>query len=77
MANRGTKKDTPKKQADNWTGKGFASWKDKLAATAKDVYVTIGRGTKTIKLGDVPKTKAKSNKGKTVSSNRGTSKRKL
>jgi len=77
MANRGTKRSKTPKKSDNWTGKGFAAWKDKLAEKAKDIFITTGRGTGNIKLGDVPKTKKKSNKGKTVSSNRGTSRRKL
>lgn len=70
MANRGTKKGSPK-GPDNWEGKPFSEFANKLKEIAKDIYVSTGRGTGKIKLGDLPDSKPKK-KGKYVSSGRGT-----
>ena len=76
VGGRGTSRRITSKEADNWTGDDF---KKKQAATkeaTKDVYITMGRGTKKIKLGDIAETKGRpSGKGMWVRTNRGTSKR--
>ena len=63
--------------ASKWAGSDFKKIQDARKESSKDKYVTVGRGTGTIKFGDIPSTKASSTKGMWVSSGRGTGKRKL
>ncbi|MDH3312100.1 MAG: hypothetical protein OEM28_03015 [Nitrosopumilus sp.] len=63
--------------ASKWAGSEFKKIQAARKESSKDKYVTVGRGTGTIKFGDIPSTKTTSTKGMWVSSGRGTGKRKL
>ena len=76
VGGRGTSRRVADKKADNWTGDAYKKVMADRKAAAKDVYVTMGRGTRKIKLGDIAETKGRpSGKGHWVRTNRGTSKR--
>lgn len=82
MANRGTKKSALLPKVDNWTGKKFKEYmKKKLKSLPDNATITIGRGTKRIKVSELKKQKgtdrAKASKGRWVSTGRGTGRRKL
>ncbi len=72
MANRGTKRSLPRKDKKNITGKGLASHLNKIKEKAKDIFIHTGRGTGKVKLGDISDSKGYDNKGKYVTSGRGT-----
>ena len=74
---RGTRIIEVDDDATKWTGSEFKKIQEARKEASKDKYVTVGRGTGTIKFGDIPTTSAKSTKGMWVSSGRGTGKRKL
>lgn len=77
MANRGTKRSKPSKPSKNIGGKGFANHLNKIKEKAKDVFITTGRGTGKVKLGDISDSKGiSSKKTKYVSSGRGTKREK-
>lgn len=78
VGGRGTSRRVSEKQADNWTGAAYKAKQDADKAANKDVFVTVGRGTRKIKLGDIADTKgstAGDSKGHWVRTNRGTSRR--
>ncbi len=78
VGGRGTSRRVTEKQADNWTGDSYKEVQKKRKDAAKDVYVSMGRGTKKIKLGDIAETTGRpSGKGKWVSTGRGTGRRKV
>ena len=78
VGGRGTSRRVSEKEADNWTGKDYAELQKKRKDAAKDIYVSMGRGTKKIKLGDIAETTGRpTGKGRWVSSGRGTGRRKI
>ena len=75
---RGTSRRVVDKEADNWTGEAYKAQQKKRKDAAKDVYVSMGRGTKKIKLGDIAETTGRpTGKGRWVSMGRGTGRRKI
>ena len=78
VGGRGTSRRVTDKEADNWTGAAYKEQQKKAKDAAKDVYVSVGRGTKKIKLGDIAETSGRpTGKGKWVSTGRGTGRRKI
>jgi hypothetical protein len=78
VGGRGTSRRVSDKEADNWTGKDYMELQKKRKDAAKDVYVSMGRGTKKIKLGDIAETSGRpTGKGRWVSMGRGTGRRKI
>lgn len=78
MAKRGTEREKATKQADNWTGKEFKKYAREVLKKLEDEgNIVINRGTKRIKVEDIPTPKDLKMKGKWVSTGRGTGKRKL
>lgn len=78
VGGRGTSRRVSEKEADNWTGKDYAELQKKRKDAAKDIYISMGRGTKKIKLGDIAETTGRpTGKGRWVSSGRGTGRRKI
>ena len=78
VGSRGTSRRESDKEADNWTGKDYMELQKKRKDAAKDVYVSMGRGTKKIKLGDIAETSGRpTGKGRWVSMGRGTGRRKI
>jgi len=56
IGGRGTSRRIIEKPEDKWTGEEYKAHQKKMKDAAKDVYVTMGRGTKKIKLGDIAET---------------------
>jgi hypothetical protein len=78
VGGRGTSRRVSEREADNWTGAAYKEEQKKRKDAAKDVYISMGRGTKKIKLGDIAETTGRpSGKGRWVSSGRGTGRRKI
>ena len=78
VGGRGTSRRVSEKEADNWTGEAYKEQQKKRKEAAKDVYVSMGRGTKKIKLGDIADTTGRpTGKGRYVSTGRGTGRRKV
>lgn len=78
VGGRGTSRRVSEKEADDWTGDAYREVQKKRKDAAKDVYVSMGRGTKKVKLGDIAETSGRpSGKGRWVSTGRGTGKRKI
>ena len=78
VGGRGTSRRVSEKSDDNWTGGAFKKVQEDRKAAAKDVYVSIGRGTKKIKFGDIAETKGRpTGKGRYVMTGRGTGRRKI
>jgi len=78
VGGRGTSRRVTEKQADDWTGEDYKALQKKRKDAAKDVYITMGRGTKKIKLGDIAETSGRpTGKGRWVSMGRGTGRRKI
>ena len=78
VGGRGTTRRISEKEEDNWAGAPFQKYSKERKESAKDSYITIGRGTTKIKFGDMPDTSGTtSSKGMWVSTGRGTGKRKL
>lgn len=78
VGSRGTSRRVSDKEADNWTGESYKELQKKRKEAAKDVYVSMGRGTKKIKLGDIADTTGRpTGKGRYVSTGRGTGRRKV
>lgn len=60
------------------SGEAYKEYQRKIKAAAKDTYVTVGRGTKTIRFGDLKEGQGtQSAKGRYVSAGRGTRRRKI
>jgi len=75
---RGTSRRVIDKPEDKWTGAAYKAEQAKRKDAAKDVFVSMGRGTKKIKLGDIAETTGRpSGKGRWVSTGRGTGRRKV
>lgn len=78
IGGRGTSRRVQEKGEDNWTGDKYKELQKKRKEASKDQYVSIGRGTQKIKLGDIAETKGRpSGKGRWVSMGRGTGRRKI
>ncbi len=78
VGGRGTTRRVTTQEKDNWTGEGYRKYSDDRKEAAKDVYVTVGRGTRKIRLGDIASTKGRpSGKGLYIETNRGTGRRKV
>ena len=78
VGGRGTSRRVSEKEADNWTGDAYKEKQKKRKEAAKDVYVSMGRGTKKIKLGDIADTTGRpTGKGRYISTGRGTGRRKV
>lgn len=80
VGGRGTSRRIVSKDEDtsNWTGAPFKAMMEKRKEATKDRYITVGRGTGTIKFGDMTPTSGRpSGKGMWVRTGRGTGKRKI
>jgi hypothetical protein len=78
VGGRGTSRRVSEKESDNWTGDSYKELQKKRKEASKDVFVSVGRGTKKIKLGDIAETTGRpSGKGRWVSTGRGTGRRKV
>lgn len=80
VGGRGTSRRVVSEDEDsgNWTGAPFKQMMEKRKEESKDRYITVGRGTGTIKFGDIAKTPGRpSGKGMWVGTGRGTGKRKI
>ena len=78
VGGRGTSRRVSDKESDNWTGDSYKELQKQRKEAAKDVYVSMGRGTKKIKLGDIADTTGRpTGKGRYVSTGRGTGRRKI
>ncbi len=78
VGGRGTSRKVIEKPEDKWTGAAYKAEQDKRKEANKDVYISMGRGTKKIKLGDIAETTGRpTGKGRWVSSGRGTGRRKI
>lgn len=78
VGGRGTSRRMTSQEQDNWTGEGYRKYAATRKDAARDVYVTVGRGTKKIRLGDIADTKGRSTgKGMYIETNRGTNRRKV
>jgi hypothetical protein len=74
----GTSRKIIEKPEDKWTGEQYREYQKKKKEAAKDVYISMGRGTKKIKLGDIAETKGRpTGKGRWVTMGRGTGRRKI
>ena len=78
VGGRGTSRRVADKGDDNWTGDKYKELQKKRKEASKDVFISMGRGTKKIKLGDIAETTGRpSGKGRWVSMGRGTGRRKI
>ncbi len=77
VGSRGTSRRVSEKEAENWAGSAYKKYQEAKKVESKDKYISVGRGTGTIKFGDIPTTPTKSTKGMWVSSGRGTGRRKI
>jgi hypothetical protein len=78
IGGRGTTRRETEIEKDNWTGDAYKEFSKKRKEDAKDVYISMGRGTKKIKFGDIADTAGRpSGKGMWVSTGRGTGRRKI
>ena len=60
------------------SGEAYKQYQKKIKEAAKDAYITVGRGTKTIKFSDLREGSGTSSaKGRYVSMGRGTGRRKV
>lgn len=77
VGGRGTTRRVSEKEKDNWLGPAFKDVMARQKESAKDRYITTGRGTAKIKFGDMANTTTPSSKGMWVSTGRGTGKRRI
>lgn len=79
VGGRGTSRRSVKEltKKNNWAGDSYKEYQKQLKDKAGDAYVTVGRGTKKIKLSDIKESKSASAKGRYVSMGRGTGRRKV
>jgi len=78
VGGRGTSRRVTDKEADNWTGEAYRDLQKARKEASKDIYITMGRGTKKVKFSDIAETKGTSagtSKGHWIRINRGTSRR--
>jgi len=76
MSARGTKRFTPKRDM-TFSGEKFKKMQEEKKKALGDRYITMGRGTKKVKISDIKETKVPSAKGRYVSMGRGTGRRKV
>ena len=60
-----------------WAGDSYRAYQQTQKEKMKNVYVTMGRGTKTVKMGDISESKKVTTRGRYVSMGRGTRRRRL
>ncbi len=78
IGGRGTSRRITEKEKDNWTGDAYRERQKKAKEAAKNKYVSMGRGTKRVKFGDIAETSGRpSGKGMWITGGRGTRRRKL
>ncbi len=78
VGGRGTSRRIAEKESDNWTGDAYRAVQAKRKEASKDRYISMGRGTKTVKFSDIAETSGRpSGKGMWISGGRGTRRRKL
>lgn len=77
IGGRGTSRRVAEKSPDNWSGESFRDVARKKKESAKDAYVTVGRGTKKVKFGELGESKSVSAKGRYVATGRGTGRRRV
>ncbi len=77
ISNRGTSSSNVKISESQWAGEKYKKYQKKQKEMHVDSYITIGRGTKNIKLADISDTKSISTRGSYISTERGTKRRKL
>lgn len=78
VGGRGTSRRTvDEDDKTNWAGDSFKEYQQKRKDAAGDEYVSMGRGTRKVKLKDIKETKSADTKGRYVSTGRGTGRRKL
>ena len=78
VGGRGTTRRVTSQEKDNWTGEEYRKYNERKKEAAKDVYITVGRGTRKIRLGDIAESKGRpSGKGRFIETNRGTGRRKV
>ena len=78
VGGRGTSRRIVEKEKDNWTGDAYRERQKKAKEAAKNKYVSMGRGTKRVKFGDIAETSGRpSGKGMWITGGRGTRRRKL
>ena len=78
VGGRGTSRRVSDKEDENWTGGAFKDQQKKRKDAAKDTFISMGRGTKKVKFGDIAETSGRpSGKGMWVRTGRGTGKRKI
>jgi len=76
MSARGTKRFTPKRDM-TFSGEKFKKLQEEKKKALGDAYITVGRGTKKVKISDLKSTKTVSAKGRYVSMGRGTGRRRI
>ncbi len=76
MSARGTKRFKPKRDM-TFSGEKFKKMQEERKKALGDKYVTMGRGTRKVKMSDIKETKVPSAKGRYISMGRGTSRRKV
>jgi hypothetical protein len=76
---RGTSIREEEDKPQNWSGDSYREFqKKRMEGLGKDTKITMGRGTGSVKAGEYPKAPEKaSTKGFTVTTGRGTGKRKI
>jgi hypothetical protein len=77
VGGRGTSRKVVDADKENWSGERFKEYQRKQKEAAGNEYVSMGRGTRKVKLSDIKETKKADTKGRYVSMGRGTSRRKL
>ncbi len=78
VGGRGTSRRIAEKGPDNWTGDAYRDVQAKRKEASKDRYISMGRGTKKVKFGDIAETSGRpSGKGMWISGGRGTRRRRL
>jgi hypothetical protein len=77
VGGRGTTRRVTDEDKANWSGESFKEYQRKMKEAAGNEYVSMGRGTKKVKLSDIKETKQADTKGRYVSMGRGTGRRKL
>ena len=78
VGGRGTKRRITEKEKDNWTGPVYREVQAKRKAATKGRYVSMGRGTRKVRYGDIKETAGRpSGKGRYISTARGTRRRKV
>jgi len=66
MSARGTKRFTPKRDM-TFSGEKFKKMQEERKKELGDRYVTMGRGTRKVKISDIKETKVASAKGRYIS----------